>query len=131
MVLGEATAKILHRVNRAHISKLDHDLRDKFELSMDAKISGDDDSYHHLNREANDAFGKVFFNMFTLSAAMLWSVFIALAWMQTRFMNIEFPLPLKLPVLGGSVGYVFTFLLFYIIARIFMSNIKRLTVRVV
>ncbi len=69
--------------------------------------------------------------MFTISAAMLWSVFIALAWMQTRFMNIEFPLPLKLPVLGGSVGYVFTFLLFYIIARIFMSNIKRLTARVV
>lgn len=124
VLIGEATALLLKRVNRRHIERLDRELSVKYELSMASKLSGDEDAYRSLNREANDAFGRVFFNMFTFSAALLWPVFFVLAWMQARFIDIEFPLP----VLGGSVGYVFTFLLLYIMARLSVGELKRLMV---
>jgi hypothetical protein len=126
VLVGETTVMLLRRANKFHLERLDRELKEKFELSMESKRSGDEGEYRRLNREANDAFGRVFFNMFTFSAASLWAVFIVLAWMQTRFMQIEFPLPVALPVLGESVGYVFTFLLLYIMARIFIGNLKRL-----
>jgi hypothetical protein len=124
VLIGEATALLLKRVNRRHIERLDRELSVKYELSMESKLSGDEDAYRSLNREANDAFGRVFFNMFTFSAALLWPVFFVLAWMQARFIDIEFPLP----VFGGSVGYVFTFLLLYIMARLSVGELKRLMV---
>lgn len=126
VLVGEATVMLLRRVNGFHIERLDRELNEKHELSMQSKLSGDENEYRILNREANDAFGRVFFNIFTFSAASLWAVFIVLAWMQTRFMEVEFPLPFKLPLLGESVGYVFTFLLLYIMARIIIGNLKRL-----
>jgi hypothetical protein len=123
---GEATVTLLGRVNRSHMERLDRELAEKHGLSMEAKLSGDEGGYRRLNREANDAFGRVFFNMFTFSAASLWAVFIALAWMQTRFMRIEFPLPFSIPLMGESAGHVFIFLLLYITARILTGNLKRL-----
>ena len=125
VLAGEATVLLLKRVNRVHLERLDTELKGKYEQSMGSKLSGDDEAYRNENREANDAFGKVFFNMFTLSAASLWPVFIVLAWMQTRFMKIDFPLPVHLPLFGRSVGYAFTFLLLYILARMLVGYLKR------
>ena len=126
---GEGSVFVLRRVNRSHMERLDRELAEKFELSIESKRSGDEEEYRQRNKEANDAFGRIFFNMFTFSAASLWAVFIVLAWMQTRFIQIEFPLPLSVPVFGESVGDVFIFLLLYIMARIFVGNLKRLYVR--
>jgi len=92
---------------------------------MKSRHSGDEESYRSMNRQANEAFGKVFFNMFTFSAASLWAVFFVLAWMQTRFMDIEF----FVPGFGVSFGYVFTFFLLYIVARVLIRNIKLLYAR--
>ena len=122
VLIGDATVMILKRVNRRHIEHLDNELSQKHRLSLEAKLSGDEISYRDLNREANDAFGRVFFNMFTFSAASLWSVFVVLAWMQTRFMSIEF----RMPILNSSVGYVFTFILLYILARVIVGMLKRI-----
>jgi hypothetical protein len=126
---GEASAMLLRWVNGSHMARLDAELAEKHERSMSSKHAGDEGDFRRLNREANDAFGRVFFNMFTFSAASLWAVFIVLAWMQTRFMAVEFPLPFALPVLGESVGYVFTFLLLYMGARLFINKLKRLLSR--
>jgi len=65
-----------------------------------------------------DAFGRNFFNMVALYAASLWPIFFALAWMQYRFSEIEFP------IFGVSVGYAFTYFLMYVLARILFENIK-------
>ena len=121
---GELSVHLLRKVNRNHLDRLDREMSNKHELSMEARRSGDMEGYHELNREANDAFGRVFFNMFTFSAASLWSAFMALAWMQMRFREIEFPIPVRLPILGDTVGYVFIFLLLYIFSRIIFGNLK-------
>jgi len=125
VLIGEATVSLLRRVNRRHITRLDGELAAKHELSLAAKRSGDEESYRALNREANDAFGRVFFNMFTFSAASLWSAFMALAWMQTRFMDVEFPVAAWLPLLGNTVGYVFIFFLYYVLLRVLLSAAKK------
>jgi len=117
VLIGEATLSILRRVNKRHMERLDSELALKHEASMKYKQSGDDEAYRNLNRQANDAFGKVFFNMFTFSAASLWFAFFVLAWMQTRFIDIEFPFFRS----GWSVGYVFTFLMMYVLARIIIG----------
>ena len=54
-------------------------------LSSEALSLGDKESYKACNKEGNDAFGQLFFNKFGLSAASLWPIFFALAWMQDRF----------------------------------------------
>ena len=124
VAIGEISVLLLRRVNRSHMHRLDKELQIKHEQSIEAKRAGDEGSYRILNREANDAFGRVFFNMFTFSAASLWAVFLALGWMQMRFREIEFPIPVQLPVLGDTVGYVFIFLLLYIFSRIMFGKLK-------
>lgn len=124
--LGEVSALVLQKANRRHMEKLDMELSEKHSMSLLAKREGDYAGYKSLNSEANDAFGRVFFNMFTFSAASLWPAFFVLAWMQSRFIGIEFPLPFSLPLLGESVGYVFTFFLCYVLARILSRNAKAL-----
>lgn len=125
VIVGEVTVLILKRVNNSHMEGLDRTLSEKHELSIQASKYGNSILYCQLNREANEAFGKVFFNMFTFSAASLWFVFFALAWMQSRFNDVALPIPFQMPVIGGSAGYVFIFLLFYIVSRILTRNIKQ------
>jgi len=125
VLIGEATLSLLKSVNKRHIEHLDDELAQKYELSMKSRHSGDEESYRCMNRQANEAFGKVFFNMFTFSAASLWAVFFVMAWMQTRFIDIEF----FVPGFEVSFGYVFTFFLLYIVARILIRNIKLLCAR--
>jgi hypothetical protein len=125
VAVGEVSVLILRRVNRKHMERLDREMSEKHSLSLLAKQKGDDDAYRHMNREANDAFGRVFFNMFTFSAASLWFVFFVLAWMQFRFIGIEFPIPVQLPLFGSSVGYVFVFFLLYVLSRMLFKVLKR------
>lgn len=125
VIVGEGTVLILKKANGSHMEGLDRTLSEKHELSMQASRNGNKSLYRQLNNEANEAFGKVFFNMFTFSAASLWFVFFALAWMQSRFNEVELPMPFQMPVLGGSVGYFLIFLLFYILSRILIKNLKQ------
>jgi hypothetical protein len=121
VVVGEFTISIVFKVNKAHLDKLNARVEKMKHLSSEALALGDQAGYKACNKEGNDAFGQLFFNKFGLSAASLWPIFFALAWMQERFAEIGLPLPW----LGWEINYFFFFLMCYILARIFFSRIKR------
>jgi hypothetical protein len=121
VVVGEFTISIVFKVNKAHLDKLNARVEKMKHLSSEALALGDQAGYKACNKEGNDAFGQLFFNKFGLSAASLWPIFFALAWMQERFAEIGLPLPW----IGWEINYFFFFLLCYILARIFFSRIKR------
>jgi len=121
VLVGEFTISLVFRVNRSHLEKLNSRYQDLSQLSAEALKRGDKENYKACNKEGNEAFGQLFFNKFGLSAASLWPIFFALAWMQERFSEIGLPLPW----LGWEINYFFFFLLCYILARIFFGRIKR------
>ena len=120
VLVGELTISLVFRVNRRHLEKLNSRYHELTRLSAEALKRGDKENYKACNKEGNDAFGQLFFNKFGLSAASLWPIFFALAWMQERFAGIGLPLPL----IGWEINYFFFFLLCYIAARIFFGQIK-------
>jgi hypothetical protein len=121
VLVGELTISVVFRINKAHLDKLNARVEKMQRLSSDALAEGDQAGYKACNKEGNDAFGQLFFNKFGLSAASLWPIFFALAWMQERFAEIGLPLPW----IGWEINYFFFFLLCYILARIFFGRIKR------
>ncbi|MEW6670450.1 MAG: hypothetical protein AB1427_02030 [Thermodesulfobacteriota bacterium] len=120
VVVGELTISIVFKVNRRHLEKLNARVEKMQHLSAEALNRGDEASYRACNKEGNDAFGHLFFNKFGLSAASLWPIFMALAWMQERFAGIGLPLPW----VGWEINYVAFFILCYIPARILFGRLK-------
>ncbi len=120
VIIGDFTTSLVYRANRGYYARLNSRLTELHELSMVALRIKEKSDYKAVNREANDTFGLLFFSMFGLSAAYLWPVFFALAWMQTRFMGISFPLFIR----DWTVSYFFTFLVCYILARIIFVYLK-------
>lgn len=121
VLVGELTISIVFRINKAHLDKLNARVEMMKHLSEEALNLGDEKAYRAINKEGNDAFGHLFFNKFGLSAASLWPIFFALAWMQERFAEIALPIPW----IGWEINYFFFFLLCYILARIFFGRVKR------
>jgi len=121
VLVGELTISLVFRINKAHLDKLNARVEKMKHLSSEAMALGDQEGYKACNKEGNDAFGQLFFNKFGLSAASLWPIFFALAWMQERFAEIGLPLPW----IGWEINYFFFFLLCYIPTRIFFGSIKR------
>ncbi|MCP4352391.1 MAG: hypothetical protein GY795_43585 [Desulfobacterales bacterium] len=124
MITGQITLAAALRFNK---KRIDHDNKEMVRmhnLSVYALLSKNKKAYSACNKEANEAFGKVFFSQIALGLTSLWPAPFALGWMQTRFIKVEFSLPLHLPLLGQSVGYAFTFILIYILVYIFFVNIK-------
>jgi hypothetical protein len=124
VIVGEFTLSVAFRFNRKGIDQDNREMTRMQNLSLRALLAKDKQSYKAFNREANEAFGKVFFKQIALAAASLWPIPFALGWMQTRFMNIEFLLPCRLPVVGETVGYSFTFIPMYILVYILFGKIK-------
>lgn len=110
MLIGELTLALAFWAVRRHIDKLTAEATRYQELSMSALMEGDRLSYKAANHLANEAFGRSFFMQIALSAAFLWPVFFALAWMQYRFAGVEFPLPFS----HHSFGFVGVFILLFI-----------------
>jgi len=121
VLVGELTISIVFRINKAHLDKLNARVEKMKRLSEEALNLGDEKAYRAINKEGNDAFGHLFFNKFGLSAASLWPIFFALAWMQERFAEIGLPVPW----IGWEINYFLFFLLCYILARIFFGGVKR------
>jgi hypothetical protein len=107
--LGRFTLILGSRVNEEFLSRDHKNMVRMHNLSLWALLSKDKNAYRSCNKEANEAFGKVFFSQVALGASSLWPVPFALAWMQYRFGMVEFSLPLSLPGVGDSVGFMFTF----------------------
>ncbi|MGQ9824992.1 MAG: hypothetical protein ACUVSK_08350 [Desulfotomaculales bacterium] len=120
VVAGEFTISLVFQVNKNHLDRLNTRLVDLNSLSMKALQMGEEKIYRACNKEANDTFGRVFFNMFGLSAASLWPAFFALAWMQQRFSGIGFPVPFT----GYEVNYFVPFLLCYLLSRMVFGRLK-------
>ena len=121
VLVGQATLFFVFRANRSHIEDLDSRLATLNRLTASAMEMGDKRNYKFVNKEANDTYGHVFFNRFGLSAASLWPVFFALAWMQERFIDIAVPIPW----LGLKANYFVVFLLLYIAATILFRKTRR------
>jgi uncharacterized membrane protein (DUF106 family) len=120
-VIGEFTISIAFRINREHLDRLNNDLEKYSDLSQEAQQQGDEASYKALNKQANDAYGQVFFNRFGLSAASLWPAFFALDWIQRHFGTSG----IGIPFYPSGVNYVLVFLCCYILARMVFGRVKR------
>ncbi|MFO8047684.1 MAG: hypothetical protein R6U29_01520 [Desulfosudaceae bacterium] len=124
ILLGELTYRIASRINDAHIRGFHKEMVKMHNLSIKALMLKDKDNFQACNKEANEAFGKYFFNMITLGAATLWPVPFALGWMHTRFGHIDFELPFWLPILGHSAGYAAVMIPMYILGRMMWAKLK-------
>jgi hypothetical protein len=120
VVVGEFTISIGYRINRKHLRKLNARWNDLQRLSHQALEAGDKASYRALNKEGNDVHGRLFFQKVALSAASLWPIFFALAWLQEHQPRAQTPLP------GTSyeVNYVVLFLICYIVARVLFGKVR-------
>jgi hypothetical protein len=121
VIIGEITVFL---VSLVVLRRLEHNAAeaDRYQtLSIDALKAGDKSAYKAANKLANEAFGHSFFQQFTLGATFLWPVFFALAWMQYRFLDMEFPLPF----VGVSLGYIGVFIIIYALAYVLFKQIKR------
>lgn len=124
VMLGELLVGVAVYLNRDHLKRLTHELIKWNNLAVEAVEKGNSDAYHTFNKEANDVYGKLFFLSIAHSAASLVPIPFVLAWMETRFGSIEFPLPFHLPVIGGSVNYIFTFVVLYLPAWWLFKKLK-------
>ena len=125
VVIGEFTLSLALRINRRHIESMENELTEQHNLSMAALVVEDKKSYKACNDQANDAFGRYFFNMIAYSAACLWPVPFALSWLQSRFLHVDFKLAYPLSLIWPSTTYITVFVLLYILARIVFKNLRR------
>jgi hypothetical protein len=124
VVLGEVSMGVAYRWNHSFLARDNRTLVRLQNGSLGALKARDKESYQALNREANDAFGKVFFAQVALAAASLWPLPFAMQWLQSRFGDVLFALPFELPKVGASVGYAFLFIPLYILVRIVFGRVK-------
>ncbi|HEY9072836.1 MAG TPA: hypothetical protein VIN67_01780 [Desulfobaccales bacterium] len=122
LLVGEMTSFLASLVVRRHSQEVTNEARKYQELSMEALKAGDRPAYEAANKLANEAFNKSFFMQVALSATFFWPVFFCLGWMQYRFFELEFPIP----VIGYSLGYIGIFILLYIPAYVIFKKTKRL-----
>lgn len=124
VILGQLTLAVAFLWNQRFIDRDNQQVVHMHNLSMKALVSKDKSAFKKINKEANDAFGKLFFSQIALAASSLWPIALAAGWMQTRFLNVEFALPVSLPWIGDHVGYMFTFLPIYVLMYILFGKIK-------
>jgi hypothetical protein len=123
--LGELTLAFAYRVNRSRMREVEQEMESRHRQSINALRAGDKKAYKGINRLANEAFGHSFFLRLAMACAALWPVALALAWLQTRFSNVRFPLPFSVPRVGSHVGYVFVFIPLYILVRVLLGKAKK------
>jgi ABC-type antimicrobial peptide transport system permease subunit len=122
LVLGDITFSLAARLQGKHLDNIATEAGKYQDLSIDAAKAGDKTSYHAANKLANDAFGRSFFSLIALSMARLWPLPFALAWMQYRFLGVEFPIPGT----GWSLGFIGVFIFIYVAAYFLFRRVQRL-----
>jgi hypothetical protein len=121
ILIGEVTVSLAFRLTRKGLGEKTAEAEKYQNLSIDALKAGNREAYEAANTLAKDAFGHSFFQQVALSSAFLWPIFFALAWMQHRFLEVEFPLPL-LPV---SIGFIGVFILIYAATFFLFKKVKK------
>jgi hypothetical protein len=120
LLLAEISSFLASRAVRKFADRLRGEARRYHQLSLDALAAGDRDAYQGANHLANEAFGKTFFLQVAQSAAFFWPPVLVLAWMQYRFLGVEFPLP----IVGWSLGFIGVFILVYLPAFLGWKRLK-------
>lgn len=122
-VIGDLTVALAFRCNGAFFKRDNQELVAMQNKSLLALKARDKESYQACNEVANDSFGKVFFSQLAVGASSLWPVPFALQWLDGRFAEVAFLLPIPL---GGrtSVGYAFTFIPMYILMRLIFGRLR-------
>jgi hypothetical protein len=123
LITGEVTFWLTTRLMGKHLDRVAGEALKYQDISIQAAKAGDKHSYTAANKVANDAFGKSFFSLCAVSMARLWPVPFALAWMQYRFLEVDFPIP----GIGWSIGYIGAFIIIYIMAYFLIKQVKHLT----
>jgi hypothetical protein len=121
LLIGEVSVSLAFRFTRKHLGEKTAEAEKYQNLSMEALKAGDKEAYLAINKLAKDAFGHTFFQQLTLSAAFLWPVCFALAWMQARFLEVEFPIPGT----SWSLGYIGGFIIIYVAVYFLSKQVKR------
>lgn len=124
-VLGRLTLILGSRVNTEYLAKDNKEMVHMHNLSLYALLGRDKNAYRSCNKMANEAFGKVFFAQVALGASSLWPLPFALAWMQSRFGQVEFLSPVALPGIGNTVGFMFTFFPIFVLTYILHARFWR------
>lgn len=125
VLIGQATVMISLHFNGKLLSGEMKEMVRLHNLSVRALFSRDKTSYKACNKEANDAFGKFFFANMAVGLTGLWPLPFALDWMQGRFAEVSFALPVSLPLFGDSVGYIATVLPAYILTYILFGKVRK------
>lgn len=125
VVLGRLTLGISCKFNQKELEQYNRSMVRMHNLSLFALLARNKQAYKSCNKEANEAFGKVFFAQVALGSSSLWPVPFALAWMQSRFGQVSFELPLPLPLIGNSVGFMFTFFPIFVLVFMIFGRVYR------
>ncbi len=120
-IIGEGIRYLFMRMHKKYYSGFSDKAKHYHELSMKALHCGDKESYLAANKLAHDNFGKGFFARASVSMAILLPVPFALNWLSLRFEGI---IVHTVPFIEKGVGYVFVFLILYIILRIVFSRLR-------
>ena len=121
LLLGEGTLYLVFRVSRKRLAEKMAEA-DKYQtLSIEALKAGNREAYEAANKLAKEAFGRSFMHQLTLSGAFLWPVCFTLAWMQYRFLEVEFPIPGT----DWSLGFIGVFVLIYVTAYFLLKGLRR------
>jgi hypothetical protein len=126
VVAGQMTYCWAYRRNHRFFSSDNREMVRMHNLSIKALGAKNKKAYKNCNKQANDAFGKYFFAQVAIGISSLWPVPFALGWMQSRFAEVEFALPITLPGFGSSVGFLFTFFPIYVLTYLLFGKIKHL-----
>lgn len=122
---GEVFTGIFFQRNREEIIRLKVEADKLGVLAMLALSADNRQAYEACNRRANENFGRLFYLSITISAAYHWAGFLALGWLQSRFMGrIEYQLPFTLPGFPASIGYAGAFILAYALVHMLFRLVK-------
>jgi hypothetical protein len=123
VLVGKVSGLVVWMMNGSHMRSLERETVKMHNLSLKAILSRDKASYTACNKEANEAFGRYFFAQLPAGAATLWPVPFALAWMESRFSEVTFPLSYPLSIITPAVGFLAIFLLWYVLLRILLKHL--------
>jgi hypothetical protein len=120
LLVGEFTVSVVSLIAGKRIDAATHEARHYQDLSGEALSAGNKEAYRAANKLANDAFGRSFFMQAALSAAFLWPVFVAIAWMDQRFADVSF----EFLFTDYSLSHVGVFIVLYAAAYLIFKRIK-------
>jgi hypothetical protein len=120
VVIGEFSISFAFLLTRGSIQRVQDQMVNYQNLSIDALAAGNKEAYKGANKLANDAFGRTFFMQIGLSSARVWPAFLAVAWMNTRFHEVDF----EVPFIGRTIGFIPIFILLYVAAYFAFKPIR-------